>query len=398
MDTVGQPTDAGPLSTRARTKVVMIPSVSGGIGHISRTASLSRALVALDPRVEIEYLLDTERLRPFNIDATRRMGFRPRFLPPRSRDTRDGLVRACLDDAHVVVDDCARYLLPLRQAVPQVGWVSIAMHPIGDELFMDWPLMAQMDAVIWPYAPLVDLPAEIAIVADKVVQTGPFLETDTVPEKEAARAQLGLRGAEPLVLYAPRGFPFGREFGHRVLGGIYGALAAMRRGAFPQARLILLAVADLADLRGVPGMPDPLPNWVQVKGVVTPAEALLHTRAADAVVGEGTSTMHEGAALRTPLVLAPGPIQEATLLARKLGTLGAAQVLSPEATTPDGFAAAFTAALLPGMVRETALDRAQALVTGGGGALAAARLVLDVAARCGARGTRPAAFSASEPL
>ena len=67
-------------------------------------------------------------------------------------------------------------------------------------------------------------------------------------------------------------------------------------------------------------------------------------------------------------------------------------------TTSDGFVAAFAAALLPGMVRETALDRAQALVTGGGGAAAAAKLVLDVAARCSTRGTRPAAFSASESL
>ena len=398
MDTPGLPADAAPLSARVRTKVVMIPSVSGGIGHISRTAALARALAALDPMVEVEYLLDTERLRPFNIDAPRRMGFRPRSLPPRNRDNRDAFVRACLDDAHVVVDDCARYLLPLRQAVPHVGWITIAMHPIGDELFMDWPLMARMDAVIWPYAPLVDLPAELAIVADKVVRTGPFLETDAVPEKAAARAQLGLRGVERLVLYAPRGFPFGREFGSRVLGGIYGALAAMRGGAFPQVRLTLLAVADPADLRGVPGVPDPLPDWVEVKGVVTPAEALLHTRAADVVVGEGTSTMHEGGALRTPLVLAPGPIQEAMLLARKLGEAGAAQVLSPAATTPDGFAAAFAAALLPGTAREAALDRAQALVEGGGGAAAAARLVLDIATRCRAQGTRPACISTSEQV
>ncbi|MBE7157425.1 MAG: hypothetical protein INR62_03145, partial [Rhodospirillales bacterium] len=156
-----QQLSADPGSPIAAIKVVMIPSTAGGIGHISRTAALARALQRLHPRVEIEYVLDTDRLRPFNIDATRRMGFRPRFLPPRTRDNRDAIVRACLDDAHVVVDDCARYLLPLRQAVPHVGWVTIAMHPIGDELFMDWPLMAQMDAVIWPYAPLVSRPEEL---------------------------------------------------------------------------------------------------------------------------------------------------------------------------------------------------------------------------------------------
>ncbi len=64
--------------------VVMVPSASGGIGHISRTATLARALRRLDPTVHIEYVLDAERLRPFNIDATMRMGYRPRLLPTRN--------------------------------------------------------------------------------------------------------------------------------------------------------------------------------------------------------------------------------------------------------------------------------------------------------------------------
>ena len=41
-----------------------------------------------------------------------------------------------------------RNFLPLRQIVPQAAWVSILMHPIGDELFLDWPFMAQMEALI----------------------------------------------------------------------------------------------------------------------------------------------------------------------------------------------------------------------------------------------------------
>ena len=111
--------------------VVMLPSVAGGIGHISRTAALARALKRLDPTVHVEYVLDADRLRPFNIDATMRMGFRPRLMPPRTRESRDAVARACLGDADVIVDDVARYLLPLRLAVPRAAWVSIAMHPIG---------------------------------------------------------------------------------------------------------------------------------------------------------------------------------------------------------------------------------------------------------------------------
>ena len=357
----------------------MIPSVAGGIGHISRSAALARALQRLDPAVEVEFLLDTDRLRPFNIDATRRMGFRPRFLPPRNRENRDAIMRACLDGAHVVVDDCARYLLPLRAAVPHVGWVTLAMYPVGDELFMDWPLMAQMDAVIWPYAPLVGLPAELDAVAGKVMQTGPFLETEGVPDKAAACAQLGLPPDDPFVLYAPRGFPFGREFGHRVLAGVYGAIETLRQTRHPRLRLVLLAVNDPAELRGIPGVPDTLPDWIGIKGVVTPAESLLHIRAADAVVGEGTSTMHEGAALHTPLVLIPGPIPETTLLAQALDRMCAAHVSTLEQVTPDRLTSAFQSALASTPERTATLDRAHTLVTGGGGATAAARVVLNVA-------------------
>ncbi len=375
--------DAKP--TRAPTKVMMIPSVSGGIGHISRTATLARALQKLDPQVEVDYLLDIARLRPFNIDATRRMGYRPRFLPLLTRENRDAAIRACLDDADIVVDDCARYLLPLRRAVPDARWVTLAMHPVADELFMDWPFLAQMDAVIWPYAPLVPLPPELDGVADRILKTGPFLEVDDLPDRAAARTELGLHPDAPFVLYAPRGFPFGREFGHRVLGGVFEAVEALRRGRHPGLRLMLLAVTDRAELRDVPGLPETLPEWVTVRGVVTPAESLLHTRAANIVIGEGTSTMHEGAALRTSLVLVPGPIMEATLLAQALGREAAATVLAPPKVTQTGFAEAFDAALAAGPKRDAMLDRAHGLITGGGGVTAAARLVLDIVDRHRAR-------------
>ena len=369
----------------ARTKIVMIPSVGGGIGHISRTASLAKALWRIDPELEIEYLLDTDRLRPFNIEATRRMGFRPRFLPPRSRENREAVVRACLDDAHLVVDDCSRYLLPLRRAVPEVGWVTLAMHPLGDELFMDWPFLVQMDAVIWPYAPLVAMPAELDCVKDKVVQTGPFLDTDGLPGKAEARRRLRWAGDAPTVLYAPRGFPFGREFGHKVLAGLYGGMEALRRGAHPGLRLVLLAVSQPADLKGIAGVPEELPDWVEVKGVVTPGESLLHIQAADAVVGEGTSTMHEAAAVRTPLVVVPGPITEATLLAQALGRAAAAAVIPLAQAAPAAFAKALGAALTDGAPLDRQIDVAHGLITGGGGADAAARVVLNVAKRAHTR-------------
>ena len=361
---------------RAPRKIVMIPSVGGGIGHISRSGALARALLRVEPTLEIEFLLDTDRMRPFNIDACRRMGFRPRFLPPRTRENRDAVVRACLDDADLIVDDCSRYLMPLRRCVPDAAWVSIPMHPVGDELFMDWPYLAQMDLVLWAYTPVVDVPAELDIVADRLVRTGPFLETADVPDRATARLELGLRSTGPHVVYAPRGFPFGREFGHRVLASVFGAVELLRKSAFPDLELVLLAVADKSDLHGIADVPEELPAWVHVKGLVSPAQSVLHTRAADVVVGEGTSTMHEGAALRTSLVLMPGPIREAEMTAAGLAKAGAAQSLTRERTTPERVAEAFRKALTPGTARDAGLELAYQLVTGGGGADTAAHRVL----------------------
>jgi hypothetical protein len=363
--------------------IVMVPSVSGGIGHISRTATLARAVKRLDPGVRVEYVLDAERLRPFNIDATMRMGYRPRLLPTRTPESRGAIVRACFGDADVIVDDVARYLLPLRYHAPQAAWVSIAMHPIGDELFMDWPLMAHMDAIIWAYPPAVGLPEELATIEGKVVQTGPFLDLDGVPNKAAARAQLGYAPDEQVILYAPRGFPFGEEFGHRVLAGLYGAIEALRRAHHLKLRLVLLAVNRPAELQGVEGVPGELPDWVTVHGVVTPPEAMVHEQAADVLVAEGTSTIHEGAALRTPLVVVPGPIQEVHRLATAIDKHDAAHVLANERVTPGAVAGAIKTIVDQPDRREAMVERACRLVTGGGGVAAAARLVLDIGARTG---------------
>ena len=361
--------------------IVMLPSVSGGIGHISRTATLARALQRLDPSVRIEYLLDTDRLRSFNIDATRKMGFKANLLPARDRESRDPIVRACLGDADIIVEDTARYLVPLRRIVPQAAWVSIPLWPVGDELFMDWPYLAQTDAVIWAYAPFMGRPDELDIVGDKVTQTGPFLDLGDVPEDKAeAKRQLGLDPDASHVVYAPRGFPFGADFGHRVLGGAYGAVERLRvSGAHPNLKLVLLAVSKPDELRGVPGLPADLPPWVVLKGVITPAASLIFTRAASVIVAEGTSTMHEAAGLRTPLVIVPGPIKETWLLGTRFGEQTAAHVRWIEAVTPETLTESFAACLSGSAEQQALTERAHALVTGGGGVEAAARVVLSVA-------------------
>jgi hypothetical protein len=379
-------------------KVVMIPSVSAGIGHISRTAALARALRRLDPTVQVEYLLDEDQLRPFNLDATLKLGFSPRLLPRLTRENRNAVVQACLGDADVIVDDAARYLLPCRRVVPQAAWVSILMHPVGDELFGDWPLLAQMDALIWPYAPLVELPRELEPFEDKLLRTGPFLETDEMSDKQSARLRLMLPLNEPMVLYAQRGFPFGSEFGHAVLSNVYRAVEALRSTTYRSLKLVLLAVRDRGELCGVPGLPEQLPDWVRVEGIVRSNEALLYTRAADILVAEGTSTMHEGAALRTPLVLMPGPLGEALVVAQGLSRHKAADVFAVDlfghfAAKPAEFDNTFAPLTLVGLTTAFAgiltgceaqrarTERAFSLVTNGGGGAAAAQLVLDVAAR-----------------
>ena len=238
-------------------KVVMLPVVSGGMGHIARTAALGRALLRLAPGIEVEYLFDEYKLRQFNLDVARAMGLRPRLLPVLTRENRDAGIRAHFGDADVVVDDMQRQWLPCRRVVPQAAWISILMYPIGDELFGDWPLMLQADALIWPYAPRFDVPPELAMFDQKLLRTGPFLETEAVPDKATARERLGLPAAEPVVVYAPRGFPFGEQFGHAVLSGVFGAVERLRAAGRADLGLVLLAVGDRDKLRGVAGVPDP---------------------------------------------------------------------------------------------------------------------------------------------
>jgi hypothetical protein len=364
-------------------KVIMLPCVEGGIGHVSRTATLARALRRIDPSVEIEYVLDTARLRPLNVEMTMQMGYRPRLLPPITRDNRDSVTKACFGDADVIIDDTARYLLPLRACVPQAAWISIPIPPVGDELFGDWPFMRQMDAIIWAYAPLVALPPELSLVEDKIVKTGPFLDLAEVPEKPEARARLEVRSGDPVIVYSVRNFPFGREFASRVLRSLFQAAEALRQDTYPGLTLHLLAVRDAGEIRDILPLHEGLPGWVRLQGVVSQADALLHIRAADIAIGEGTSTMHEAAALGTPMVLVPGPISETLLLAAALEREQAAHVFVPDMVEKEGIKAAFRSILQGGEATAAMAERARSLVTGGGGVEAAARLVLDIAGRAG---------------
>jgi hypothetical protein len=362
-------------------KVVMLPCVEGGIGHVSRTATLARALRRIEPTIKISYVLDTVRLRPVNREMTVQMGYEPHMLPPITRENRAAVTRAAFGGADVIVDDTARYLFPLRAEVPDAAWVSIPIPPVGDELFGDWPLMKQMDAIIWAYAPLVARPPELSLVEEKIVTTGPFLDLAAVPDKREARMRAGMAEGTQVILYAVRGFPFGREFGSLVLRSLYRAVEAMQQDAGRNVQLWLLAVQDADDLRAVLQLPGGWPDWVRLQGVVPQSDALMQIRAADVVIGEGTSTMHEAAALGTPMVLLPGPISETLLVAEALAREDAAQVFRPDGIDLHGVLAALRRVLDASEATSAMASRALSLVTGGGGVEAGARLVLDVARR-----------------
>jgi hypothetical protein len=366
----------------------MLPCVEGGIGHVSRTATLARALRRIEPAVEIKYVLDTVRLRPVNREMTVQMGYEPHMLPPITRENRAAVARAAFGGADVIVDDTARYLFPLRAEVPDAAWVSIPIPPVGDELFGDWPLMKRMDAIIWAYAPLVARPSELSLVEEKIVTTGPFLDLDAVPHKPEARMRTDMADGTRVILYAVRSFPFGREFGSLVLRSLYGAVEAMQQEPGQNVQLWLLAVQDADDLREVLQLKNGWPDWVRLQGVVPQGDALMHIRAADVVIGEGTSTMHEAAALGTPMVLLPGPISETLLVADALGREDAAQVFRPDGIDRHGILAALRRILHDPEATSAMTARALSLVTGGGGVEAAARLVLDIGRRRKA-GARP---------
>ena len=336
-------------------------------------------MLQLDPSLTFEFVLDAERLRSFNLGAAEGTGFPVKVMTRRTRKSRDNVVRYALGKADLIIEDTCRFLIPYRHLTPNAAWVSIPLYPVVDELFLDWPHLAQTDGIVWAYAPFMGLPPELEIPAiqSKVLATGPFVEVESVPPRPIAREQLGLSVDEEIVVYAPRGMPFGREFGEKILGSTFGALKELRAQGRP-VRLILLAVNNRDELR-CPGFPDDLPDWVSIVGVVSPPESLLYERAADIVIAEGTSTAHEAAALGTPLVMVPGMIHETWLLGTKLSEHNAAWVRWIEGVSTEVFVETFERILTDSAECERRCANARDVVMGGGGAGAAAKFILDIA-------------------
>ena len=352
----------------------MIPSAEGGLGHIGRTAALARAIERINSHARIEYLLDTERLRPFNVDAAAAMGYRVNLLPARKRSNRDAVVRASLAHADVIIEDTCRFLVPYRSIVPHPAWLSIPMFPLADELFLDWPVLRQVDAIAWAYPPALEFPPELAALRSKVIRTGPFLEIDDIPDKRAARRKLGIEAEEKVVLYSPRGMSFGRAFGEQVLAAVIGAVRALRKQY--RVRLILTAVTNRDEIRA-PGVPDPLPKWITAVPTVGARQMLTYIRAADVALTEGSNATQEACALGTPILMVPGPIYETWLLATHLHAVGGARVVWIEKVTAAALAATLQQLLHDARGRKTMTDNARQAVSGGGGVAAAARWVVE---------------------
>ena len=259
--------------------VVMLPSVAGGIGHISRTAALARALKRLDPSVHVDYVLDADRLRPFNIDATMRMGFRPRLMPPRTRDSRDAIVRACLGDADV--DRRRRCPLPAAAAPGR------AARRLG----LDRDAPARRRAVHGLAADGADGRHRLGLPAYRRPPGGAGGRRRQggadrpVPRRRGRagagrpRARLGSGTGDGPVDCSTR-----RAGSLREGRSATGCSPRVRRGRGaapggpPGLRLVLLAVGDPSELRGVEGVPAEPAALGEVQGVVR-AGSLLGLRA-----------------------------------------------------------------------------------------------------------------------
>lgn len=354
--------------------VILIPSVSGGLGHIGRTAALARAIKRLAPKTHIEYLLNIENIRSFNIDAAAAMGYRVNFLPLRHRNDRDPIVRACLGHADVIVEDTSRALIPYRAIVPHAAWLSIPMYPLWDELFMDWPLLQQVDAIAWAYPPALKPLPELASLSSKVLHTGPFMELGDIPKHRAARNALGFQSTEKIVLYSPRGMAFGRDFGEQVLAAVIGAVSTLRKKQ--NVRLVLTSVNDRSNLRA-PGVPMTLPKWISVVPTLAPKQMLTYMRAADVCITEGSNATQEAAALGTPILMVPGTIYEAWVLGTHLASVNGAKIVWIESANASTLAASLQELLGDNAQRDTIVANAKRAVSGGSGVDAAARWVIN---------------------
>ena len=327
--------------------VVFIPSVSGGLGHVTRTVKLARALERADPSLRISYVLDELGLRELNVEAIRRTGYPFRIVPNPVHHERTEKIRAVLGDADVVIEDTNRRLIAYRRILPRLRvWVSIPMLPIWDELFMDWPLLEHADHILYTYPPVMGIPEELEPFRDRLTVTGPILDPEEKPDRVAARHRLTLADDERSIVYAPRGFPFGRRFGRHVLTGVVGGFMRLRQRR-PELRLLLTAVPEVRAVQ-----PARLPSLdridgVIVKGMVAPEEARDDLAAAALAIVEGTSTLFDAALHRTPVLMVPGPIHETMLEGRWVGQHNAGVVVGAQHVTPTNMARQMQAALEP---------------------------------------------------
>ena len=314
-------------------RVAVIPSVSGGLGHLTRVTKLMRGLQRADRSLTFCIVLPELGLRPTNVAAARRIGPPVRILPNPVRHERDAAIRKVLGDVDIVIEDTERRLIAYRRILPRIrAWISIPMLPIWDELFMDWPLLEHADRVLYTYPPVMPVPDELARLGDRLTVTGPILDPDEMPSRKRARSRLGFRADDLVVWYAPRDFPFGRWFGLRVLNGVVGGFLRARDD-FPNLRVVLTAVPDPSAIqpRGLPRL-DTI-DGLTIQGIVSPAAARDHVAAADLAVVEGTSTLFDAAVARTPVFMVPGLIYETWLEGTWVDENDAGVVMRPEQVT-----------------------------------------------------------------
>lgn len=361
----------GPLN------VVMIPSVSGGMGHVTRTLKLARALERADPSLRISYALDELQLRPINVDAVARTGYPYHILLNPVRHERDERIRVVLGEADVVIDDTNRRMIPYRSILPRLKtWISIPMPPLWDELFMDWPLLEHVDRILYTYPSIMPVPEELKRFRDKLTVTGPILDEE-MPSRSEARRRLGIDADEAFITYSPRGFPFGPWFGRRVLNGLVGGFMRLRKER-PGLRLRLLAVPDPVAIqpRGIPRLTEI--EGVILEGVVSPETARDYTAAADLAIVEATTSLFDAALAKTPVVMVPGPIYETALEGTWVNESGAGVVMRPGEVTHASMARAMRSALDPALA-PARTDKLAALVGRGGAARAAAAVLQAIA-------------------
>jgi hypothetical protein len=358
--------------------LAIIPSVSGGLGHVTRSAKLARALERAEPSLRISYVLDELGLRPFNLQAVEQTGYPVQMLPNVAHRERNEAIRSVLGQVDVVIEDTRPRLIPYRRILPRLKvWISVPMLPLWDELFMSWPLFEHVDHMLYTYPPIMPVPEELEPFRHKITVTGPILDPDEMPSRAIARRRLKLIDERRYITYAPRGFPFGKRFGRRVLNAVVGGFVQLREQQ-PGLRLVLTAVPDPSAIQ-----PKNLPPLDQIPGLTVerllpPEQARDYLAASDLAIVEGTSTLFDAAVARTPVLMVPGPIHETLLEARWVKEHMAGVVMRAEEVSPASMALEMREALEP----RAAADRAARLnkLVGASGRERAVETVLRVIA------------------